>query len=69
VPTAGRQRFTRADNFDLLEKRIFLFSIFQFYYFPIFLLSYLGLFFEMTHEPSSLKEGTLAEDGSDLPCP
>ena len=48
-----------------LEKRNFLFSI--------FLLSslffYLGLFFEMTHEPSSLEEGTLAEDDSDLPCP
>ena len=41
---------------------MFLFSIFLFYYFPIFIFSYLGLFFEMTHEPSSLEEGTLAED-------
>ena len=53
------------NRFDPLEKRNFVFSI--------FLLSslffYLGLFFEMTHEPSSLEEGTLAEDDSDLPCP
>jgi len=37
MPSAGRQRFTRGDNFDLLEKRIFLFSILLFSYFPIFL--------------------------------
>jgi len=30
--------------------------------------SYLGLFFEMTQEPSSLEEGTLVEDDWDLPC-
>ena len=35
-PSAGRQRFTRGDHFDLLEKRIFLFSIFLFFYFSIF---------------------------------
>jgi len=28
MPSAGRQRFTRGDHFDLLEKRIYLFSIF-----------------------------------------
>jgi len=45
------------DHFDLLEKRIFLFFCFLFFYF-----FYLGLFFEMIHEPLSLGEGTLAED-------
>ena len=59
--SAGRQRFTRGDHFDPLEKRIFLFSIFLF--------SYRGLFFETIHEPLSLEEGTLAEDDSVLPCP
>ena len=39
------------------------------YYFPIYIFSYLGLFFEMTHEPSSLEEGMLVEDDWDLPCP
>jgi len=57
MPPAGRQRFTRGDNFDLLEKRIFLFSIFL-----LFLFFYLGLFFETIHEQLSLEEGTLAED-------
>jgi len=37
MPSAGRQCFTRRDHFDLLEKRIFLFSIFLFFYFTIFL--------------------------------
>jgi len=32
---AGRQRFTRGDRFDLLEKGIFLFSIFLLFYFSI----------------------------------
>jgi len=61
MPSAGRQRFTRGDRFDLLEKRIFLFSIFLFFY--------LVLFFEKIHEPPSLEEGALAEDDSGLPCP
>jgi len=56
MPSAGRQRFTCRDHFDLLEKRIFLFSIVLFFY--------LGLFFEIIHEPLSLEEGTLAEDDS-----
>ena len=34
--TAGRQRFTRGDHFDLLEKRIFLFSIFLLFLFFYF---------------------------------
>ena len=59
LPSAGSQRFTRGDHFDLLEKRIFLFSIFL-----LFLFFYLVLFFEMIHEPLSLEEGTLAEDDS-----
>ena len=59
MPSAGRQRFTRGDHFDLLEKRIFLFSIFLFFYF-----FYLRLFIEIIHEPLSLEEGTLAEDDS-----
>jgi len=33
MPSAGRQRFTRGDHFDLLEKRILLLSIFLFFYF------------------------------------
>jgi len=37
------------------------FSVFYFYY--------LGLFFEMIHEPLSLEEGTLAEADLGLPCP
>ena len=60
LPSAGRQRFTRG---DLLEKEFFCFL---FYYFTIFLS---GTLFETTHEPSSLEEGTLAEDDSGLPCP
>jgi len=59
MPSTGRQRFTRGDHFDLLEKRIFLFSIFL-----LFLFFYLGLFFETIHEQLSLEEGTLAEDDS-----
>ena len=35
VPSAGRQRFTRGDHFDLLEKTIFLFFCFLFFYFSI----------------------------------
>ena len=62
----GCQRFTRGDHFDLLEKRIFLFSNFLF---SNFLFFYLGLFFETIHEPLRLEEGTLAEDDSGLPCP
>jgi len=49
----------RGDLFDRLEKRIFLFSIFLFFYFL-----YLRLFIEIIHEPLSLKEGTLADDDS-----
>ena len=56
MPSAGRQRFTRGDHFDLLEKRIFLFSVFIFLYW-----FYVRLFFETFHEPLSLEEGTLAE--------
>ena len=56
MPSAGRQRFTRRDHFDLLEKTIFLFSSFLFFY--------LRLFIEIIHEPLSLEEGTLAEDNS-----
>ena len=48
MPSAGRQHFTRGDHFDLLEIYFF----------------YLGLFFEIIHEPLSLAEGTLAEDDS-----
>jgi len=47
------------------------FFCFLFFYFTIFLFSYFQIWdsvFEMTHEPSSLEEGTLAEDGLDLPC-
>jgi len=61
MPSAGRQRFTRGDHIDLLERGIFPFSIFPFFY--------LGLFFETIHDPRSLEEGTLAEDDSGLPCP
>ena len=32
--------------------------------FSVFLFFYLGLFFEIIHEPLSLEEGTLAEDDS-----
>ena len=59
MPSAGRQRFTRGDHFDLLEKGIFLFSIFLFFYF-----FYLRLFIEIIHEPLSLEESTLADDNS-----
>jgi len=49
----------RGGLFDLLEKRIFLFFCFLFFYF-----FYLGLFFEIIHEPLRLEEGTLVEDDS-----
>ena len=54
MPSAGRQRFTRGDHFDLLDKRIVL----------LFCCNCLGLFFEIIHEPLRLEEGTLAEDDS-----
>ena len=57
--SAGKALAPRGGHFDLLEKRIFLFSIFL-----LFLFFYLGLFFETIHEPLSLEEGTLAEDDS-----
>ena len=52
MPSAGRQRFTRGDHFDLLEKRIFLFSIFL-----LFLFFYLGLFFWNDPRTTQLRRG------------
>ena len=57
--SAGKALAPRGGHFDILEKRIFLFSIFLFFYF-----FYLRLLIEIIHEPLSLEEGTLAEDNS-----
>ena len=55
----------RDDESVCLRKEIFLiFWRKEFFCFLFFYFFYLGLFFEIIHEPLSLEEGTLAEDDS-----